>query len=217
MDQATQTAALNADLLVELLSHSSGPQKRESTAANLLPANGEHYAQVRYHLSCTGCKPLSCTGHTPCLMYRSHTISHVQVKHHFSCKGHTPCLMYRSHTISHVHIAKHLSCTGHAPSLMHRSRTISHAQVMHHLSCTSHTPSLMPTGFSQCATQNIYQPAQSVPSARYTIIHASALKICILVRVLAQFAPQQNTSTCSCCTDKPTFLRTCTWPTCLLT
>ena len=70
MDQDTQTAALNADLLVELLSHSSGPQKRDSTAANLLPASGEHYAQVGYHLSCTGCKPLSCTGHTPSLMYR---------------------------------------------------------------------------------------------------------------------------------------------------
>jgi len=76
-DQATQTAALNADLLVELLSQSCGPQKRESTAANLLPASGEHYAQVRYHPSCIG--------HAPSLMHRScniamhglHTISHV--------------------------------------------------------------------------------------------------------------------------------------------
>ena len=157
--------------------------------------------------------------------HRSDTISHVQVAnhshaqvtHHLSCTGEAPFLMQRSHTMSHVQITHHLSCTYCKASLMHRSRTISHAQVMHHLSCTSHTPSLMPTGFSQCATQNIYQPAQSVPSARYTIIHASALKICILVRVLAQFAPQQNTSTCSCCTDKPTFLCTCTWPTCMLT
>ncbi|DBB05165.1 TPA: hypothetical protein ACH3X3_010411 [Trebouxia sp. C0006] len=45
VDQGSQTAALNADLLVELLSHNPGPQKRESTAANLLPASGEHYAQ----------------------------------------------------------------------------------------------------------------------------------------------------------------------------
>ena len=51
VDQDIQTAVLNADLLVELLSHNSGPQKRESTAANLLPASGEHYAQVRHHLS----------------------------------------------------------------------------------------------------------------------------------------------------------------------
>ncbi|DBA80009.1 TPA: hypothetical protein ACH3X2_007506 [Trebouxia sp. C0005] len=45
VDQGTETAALNADLLVELLSHSSGPQKRNLTAANLLPASGERYAQ----------------------------------------------------------------------------------------------------------------------------------------------------------------------------
>ncbi|DBB01593.1 TPA: hypothetical protein ACH3X1_000240 [Trebouxia sp. C0004] len=45
VDQATQTAALNAHLLVELLSHSFGPQKKGATAANLLAASGEHYAQ----------------------------------------------------------------------------------------------------------------------------------------------------------------------------
>ncbi|KAL0035693.1 hypothetical protein WJX79_008956 [Trebouxia sp. C0005] len=45
VDPGTETAALNADLLVELLSHSSGPQKRNLTAANLLPASGERYAQ----------------------------------------------------------------------------------------------------------------------------------------------------------------------------
>ncbi len=109
MDQATQTAALNADLLVELLSQNLGPQKRESTTANLLPASGEHYAQVRYHFSCTGCKSLSCTCQSPFLMHRSCNIS-----------------MHRSDTISCVQVAKHLSCTdckslsciGHTPCLM---------------------------------------------------------------------------------------------------
>ena len=205
MDQATQTAALNADLLVELLSHSSGPQKRESTAANLLPANGEHYAQVRYHLSCTGCKPLSCIGHAPSLTHRSRTIFPAQLTHHLSCTGHAPSLMHRSRFIFHAQVTHHLSCTGHAPSLMQRLHTIPRAQVVHDLSRTRHAPSPMhglPHPHSSSVNvlhKPIFQPAQSMPSARhttihalalYTTIHASALKTCVLVRVLAHFAPK---------------------------
>ena len=121
MDQATQTAALNADLLVELLSHSSGPQKRESTAANLLPANGEHYAQVRYHLSCTGCKPLSCIGHAPSLTHRSRTIFPAQLTHHLSCTGHAPSLMHKSHTIPHAYWFQSMCHTEHLPACTERA------------------------------------------------------------------------------------------------
>lgn len=75
----------------------------------------------------------------------------------------------------------------------------------------------MPTHPMQRYAQNMYQPAQSMPSAHHTTIHASAPKTCILGRVVAQFMPHWNTSDSSCCTDKPIFLRTCTWSTCMLT
>ena len=106
VDQGSQTAALNADLLVELLSHNPGPQKRESTAANLLPASGEHYAQVRYHLLCAGCSSLSCTiSYAQVMQYL-----YAWVIHHLSCVCCKASLMHRSyyiyvhgpHTISHV-------------------------------------------------------------------------------------------------------------------
>ena len=47
VDQESQTASLNSDLLIELLrSNPAEPRDRVTVAANLLPADAEHYAQV---------------------------------------------------------------------------------------------------------------------------------------------------------------------------
>lgn len=47
VDQESQTASLNSDLLIELLrSNPPEPRDRVTVAANLLPADAEHYAQV---------------------------------------------------------------------------------------------------------------------------------------------------------------------------
>lgn len=160
-----------------------------------------------YHLSCTGHAIFLCMGHTPSLMCRSQSISHAQVTHHLSCTGYAPSLMRRSRTISHAQVMHHLSCIGHAPSLMHRSRTISHAQVTHHLMhklqiTLMHRSHNMPqthASHSDLYTDHLPACTEHAISAScyytcfslcYTTVHASALKTCILGRVLAQFTPQ---------------------------
>jgi hypothetical protein len=132
---------------------------------------------------------LSCTGHAI-----------------FVCMGHTPSLMCRLQNISRAQVMHHLCIHRLHITLMHWSHTLSQTHASqsclytnHLLACTEHaiSASCYCTCVSLCCTT----------------IHASALKTCILGRALAQFAPQQNPSSCSCCTDIPNFLCTCTWST----
>ena len=61
VDAANQEATLNADLLIQLLSQGkalAGRRERTTTAANLLPADAQHYAQVTHTLSAPASKSL---------------------------------------------------------------------------------------------------------------------------------------------------------------